>query len=277
MNTQLDNGRNNKGYNYYNECWKEVEKEYKKTNKKQEKQRTPHKKFNTMYIIGAIILIYIAYSTKNGNTINTETLAQNIALLIYVLIIIALFKIIKFIISIPKKIYTAINSETQTNRNKWDDTEKTILHTKVSAGMPGREFIPNKQVLENFLRNPYNMDNLQAATNDILRHVNYTGPEPKVEYSLLGTDASTHIINECRAYITINSEPRKNSLILYALLIHECMNVVIFYNNINYGSVNKYLPAETMAIYKGYYQQIKNYSSYTSRKELEYIHNRIYK
>jgi hypothetical protein len=207
----------------------------------------------------------------------TQTLSKTISWILFILMIIIICKIIKFIFNIPIKIYKAINSKSQTKHNKWDDTEKTILHTKVSAGMPGREFIPNKQVLEDFLRNPYNMDNLKAATNDILKHAGYTGPEPHVEYSLLGTEASTHIVNKCRAYITINSEPQKSPMELYALLIHECMNIAIYYYNIHYGNVNKHLPAETMAIYKGYFQQIKNNSSYTSRKELEYIHNRIYK
>lgn len=282
MRQQKDNDRKSREYDYYNACWEEMEKEYKSPKRKPKRkiqEYNPPKrknKINKFYIIGAIILIYFAYSTKDGKEITTEIIAQNIAFLIYILLIIAICKIIKFIFSIPKKVYNYINKETQTKRNKWDDTEKTILHTKVSAGMPGKQFIPNAQIYGNFLINPYNIEYLKAATDDILKHVGYTGPEPHVEYSLLGIEPSTHIINECRAYITLNSEPKKPSAELYALLIHECMNLLIYYDNIHYGNVNKYLPAETMAVYKGYYHLIKNYS-YTSRKELDYIHNRIYK
>lgn len=219
-----------------------------------------------------------------------EQIINYIAQVIILLILVA---IIKFIIWIIKLIYNIFHSIiTGTRRLTWNskkvishksntkrDLDSILLHTKVCIREPRFHYEPDSIIYESFLRNPYNMDNLKNATMHILKYVGYTGQEPTVQYGILGSEPSNHIVNIHRAYITINSEPKKKPEELYALLIHECMNLYMFNRKIEFSSYYpKEYAADVIAVYLGFYDFMKKgykHSGYLTTKELKYIKNEI--
>ncbi len=219
-----------------------------------------------------------------------EQIIDYIAQIIILLILIA---IIKFFIWIIKLIYNIFHAiVTGTRKLSWNskkiiahksntkrDLDSILLHTKVCIRQPRFHYEPDYNIYESFHRNPYNMDNLKNATMHILKYVGYTGPEPSVQYGILGSELSNHVINIHRAYITINSEPRKKPEELYALLIHECMNLYIFNKKIEFSSYYpKGYAADVIAVYLGFYDFMKQgykHNGYLNIKELKYIKKQI--
>lgn len=211
----------------------------------------------------------------------TNKQAYIIAWIIIILMLIGAITVIAIAVKLFLKILKAIFKPIKQpfKYQKWNDLDRIILHTKTCIRLPKSQYEPNKQYYDNFIKNPYNVTNLDNMMCDVLRHSGYTGPKPNISYTLLGNEHSKHFIRkENTPYIQITSEPKLPPKDILALIIHECMFIYAAYNKIEYSTgYNQDTVADVLAIYLGFYKNLYvAYKFYTNQKDLKYIFRKIH-
>lgn len=247
-----------------------------------------------------------------GNiTITSEQLSSVISVLlkllavsIFLLIVVGIIKLISLILKLTWNLLKSIfvKSENSNDEYAYEETGKysrritqaqprarikkqphkdldsLLLKTKCAVRIPRGKYLFNHEIYDRFMQNPYNEDNVNDMTAEILTHCDYKGKIPRVTYSVLWDELSKNYLDYGNIRVVINTKIKRPSGQLLGILIHECMNILAFGLKIDYPNNLKESGADVLAVYMGFYDYMVmgyNRIGYLRSAELSYIRREI--